>query len=237
MIRVIRLMRLVLLTGLAVALLAARAEASRFELNGASEDGFIVDDDGVIVRTSNSNCGFPILPEHCNVTLPLATDPAALRVQVTVGDNPFALDGVAALTLVQLDIAIVRNTSPLACTTYASYCQPLGAYFAAHPSFDWIGTPDEANTHTLILLPVLLSLSQPLDIGGYELSLTPGAIDFLNALPGFTTDEMGFVVNFTQRTIDPFTLEIASPTAVPEPGTVALVMLGLARFATRRRRQ
>lgn len=233
-----RFIRLVLLSVVALALLAGRAEASRFELNGASEDGVILDDEGVIVRTTNSNCGFPIVPAHCNVTAPPANNPNALRIQVTVGDDPFNLDGVAALNLVQLDLAIVRAASPDACTTYPAYCQTLGAYYAAHPNFDWLDQPDEANTHTLILLPVLISLIQPLGIGQYELLLAPGALTFLNALPGFTADEMGFIVNFDQLSNDPFTLEITAAAAeVPEPGTVALVMVGLARFATRRRKQ
>jgi hypothetical protein len=214
-----------------------RAEASKFELNGASSDGVIIDDDGAIVRTSNSNCGLPLLLDHCNVTGLATLIPSLINVNLTVfGEDPNA--PASALTINQLYLAIVRVDAPIQCIAQPQLCQNLGAYYQAHPGFTWSpdAVRDPANPHTLVLLPVII---QPTNfaVGAFVLGLPAETQNFLNSLTGFSTDEVGFIVNFTGSTRNPFTLEVPSATAVPEPGTVVLVMLGLAGLAAARTRR
>lgn len=218
---------------------------------GNADSGMIIWDGTTDVLTMGFFCSLHNTPTACNTTALGSVSPALLSVLLHIQAGNF--------TFSQVDLLLSIPGAPppcaggITCETVSAYAQTfkpgntvcwnsesgsssVGGNFICNPSTDW----------SVAILPLVTpagSLSAGSTTG---LSLTAESIAFLTAKelaqPGFWQGALvGFDARFVQGVTAGFTEEAVggqftmslAPTAVPEPGTLALLGSGIVALASR----
>lgn len=239
-------------------LLASPAEASKFEFNGASDDGMVVWDGAFDVATFNSLCSAG--PGTCDTSLfsLLNFTPTLTLTTSNAAAGNLTVDGlhvVAAIPIGSFSDAAVTT----ACSTFSAIVtcfanlDDLVANFLGPTSdsgdLQSLYTGDDPS-ETQAYLAVRTTPFSGSFASGATFGLDANGIAFFNAIAGVVpTANVGFNLAFQPFTIFneetqtndfvPFTIELtAGPvdTSVPEPSTWLLMLTGGAALAWRRRR-
>ena len=220
---------------LVLGLMNGRAEASRMAFNGAGSQGAIVWDENGDVSTMANDCGGAV----CETSV-FGLLPADFGFLVTTED-PGGLAGLNIASVHMLLSVTAIPTDP--CSLSADVqCGSLSD-FAGLSDSGWqdratlgdAGDRVDTSTQPLIRLAMVSLATQP---GFY--ALTQDSLDFLATLDPTIlaaahvgADVTRFNPNFS---LTPFAVETASPSPVPEPGSLLLLGSGLAMLTRMRRR-